>query len=344
MTDIRTGFQPPADGVEVLGASGLRYDAFLRLVKETKGLGGSDAKRFVFADQYPGANMVAKIHAAASDLGSAGGVVLIPPGTHTDCDTFEPADGIIYQGAGRTKTALRAVSGASYVVNAVNKSGFIIRDLTFQGYSVATHGSYLYNSSGIWEHVRFIYQHRLDLNACISNFFYNCLFQEAYYEALRVRGNTTAGNTFVACQFHRAGLYADDTYAAVRIQDTSHDNVFHLCEARYWGTPRQKYGFQVASGCQRNQFIGGKCRGNTDDWSDTGTDTMVDVIHSINGRQNLGNKRVEVATDFLPPRVSQSAQPTPAVGSSIIWHDTDDDKVYWVYNDAVAGVKKVELA
>jgi hypothetical protein len=47
---------------------------------------------------------------------------------------------------------------------------------------------------------------------------------------------------------------------------------------------------------------------------------------------------------FLPRRVSQSAQPTPASGELLIWRDSDDNKVYLVYNDPDAGVKKVELA
>lgn len=54
----------------------------------------------------------------------------------------------------------------------------------------------------------------------------------------------------------------------------------------------------------------------------------------------------QIAKDSLlikPRRLSQSAQPTPAVGELILWHDTDDSKTYLVYNDTDEGVRKVEL-
>ena len=44
-----------------------------------------------------------------------------------------------------------------------------------------------------------------------------------------------------------------------------------------------------------------------------------------------------------PRRVSQAAQPVPAVGEAIYWHDSVNAKVYLVYNDPTLGVKKVEL-
>lgn len=43
------------------------------------------------------------------------------------------------------------------------------------------------------------------------------------------------------------------------------------------------------------------------------------------------------------PRVSQSAQPSPAVGCCMIHRDSDDNKTYLVYNDATEGVRQVEL-
>ena len=52
---------------------------------------------------------------------------------------------------------------------------------------------------------------------------------------------------------------------------------------------------------------------------------------------NLNKKR------STPTRVSQSAQPTPAVGEMVVWHDTDDAKTYIVYNDVTVGVRKVEM-
>ena len=46
---------------------------------------------------------------------------------------------------------------------------------------------------------------------------------------------------------------------------------------------------------------------------------------------------------FYPVRLAQSAQPTPGAGEIVIWRDTDDGKVYLVYNDADSGVKSVEM-
>jgi len=52
---------------------------------------------------------------------------------------------------------------------------------------------------------------------------------------------------------------------------------------------------------------------------------------------------VNATGGFIPPYVSQSAQPTPDTGGMVMWHDTDDDKVYYVFNDPTVGVKTVEL-
>lgn len=49
------------------------------------------------------------------------------------------------------------------------------------------------------------------------------------------------------------------------------------------------------------------------------------------------------SASFLPPRVSQSAQPTPDVGALVVWRDPDDNKTYLVYNDTDEGVRKVEM-
>jgi len=46
---------------------------------------------------------------------------------------------------------------------------------------------------------------------------------------------------------------------------------------------------------------------------------------------------------FTPRRVRQSAEPTPANGELLVWSDSDDDKVYLVFNDGNAGVVKIEL-
>ena len=50
--------------------------------------------------------------------------------------------------------------------------------------------------------------------------------------------------------------------------------------------------------------------------------------------------------EYTPRRISQSGQPTTSdvsLGEMIIWHDTDDSKVYWLYNDADVGIVKVEM-
>ncbi len=46
---------------------------------------------------------------------------------------------------------------------------------------------------------------------------------------------------------------------------------------------------------------------------------------------------------FIPMRTSQSSEPTLAEGEMRIWRDSDDGKVYLVYNDEDSGQKKVEL-
>jgi len=54
-------------------------------------------------------------------------------------------------------------------------------------------------------------------------------------------------------------------------------------------------------------------------------------------------KRVD---NFIPRRISQSGQPSGddvAEGEVVIWHDSDDSKVYWLYNDADEGYVKIEM-
>lgn len=61
------------------------------------------------------------------------------------------------------------------------------------------------------------------------------------------------------------------------------------------------------------------------------------------GISAAGNLSFSGSASFLPPRISQSAQPTPNSGSLLIWRDTDDDKTHIVYNDPDVGVRKVEM-
>uniref|UniRef100_A0A6M3KZ35 Uncharacterized protein n=1 Tax=viral metagenome TaxID=1070528 RepID=A0A6M3KZ35_9ZZZZ len=46
---------------------------------------------------------------------------------------------------------------------------------------------------------------------------------------------------------------------------------------------------------------------------------------------------------FYPVRLAQSAEPAADTGEMIIWRDTDDGKVYIIYNDADSGQVKIEL-
>ena len=60
----------------------------------------------------------------------------------------------------------------------------------------------------------------------------------------------------------------------------------------------------------------------------------------------LGDAPTDIITvngAFKPRRLSQSTEPTPAAGEMMIWRDSDDGKVYFMYNDADSGVKKTEM-
>ena len=50
---------------------------------------------------------------------------------------------------------------------------------------------------------------------------------------------------------------------------------------------------------------------------------------------NTGDLSFVGTAEFHPPRVSQSAQPTPSVGELQIWRDPDDNKTYLIYKTAV---------
>jgi hypothetical protein len=58
---------------------------------------------------------------------------------------------------------------------------------------------------------------------------------------------------------------------------------------------------------------------------------------------STGDLSFNGSAGFYPVRLSQSAQPTPDTGELVVWHDTDDDKIYLVYNDTTSGVKQVEM-
>ena len=72
----------------------------------------------------------------------------------------------------------------------------------------------------------------------------------------------------------------------------------------------------------------------------------IDKAGSATAPTYTATTSVDCATNsaaFYPRRVAQAAIPTPAVGELLIWRDTDDGKVYLVYNDTDTGVKHVEL-
>jgi hypothetical protein len=75
-----------------------------------------------------------------------------------------------------------------------------------------------------------------------------------------------------------------------------------------------------------------------------------EVNHLVVGSSNnhldastLGNLSFVGNSGFYPRRISQSAQPTISDGEMVVWRDSDDDKVYIIYDDVNAGPKKVEL-
>lgn len=47
--------------------------------------------------------------------------------------------------------------------------------------------------------------------------------------------------------------------------------------------------------------------------------------------------------EFHPRRISQDEQPSIAEGELIIWHDTDNEKIFLLYNDSVIGHVETEL-
>lgn len=80
---------------------------------------------------------------------------------------------------------------------------------------------------------------------------------------------------------------------------------------------------------------------DTDDSFTVYNDQGVDSYNFENNVSIVGT--LNASGGFAPPYVSQSAEPTPDVGCMVIWHDTDDGKVYYVFNDPDSGVVKVEM-
>jgi len=59
---------------------------------------------------------------------------------------------------------------------------------------------------------------------------------------------------------------------------------------------------------------------------------------------STGNLSFVGSAEFHPRRIRQSSQPSPSAGELLIWSDSDDDAVRFVYNDADAGAVTVLLS
>lgn len=68
-----------------------------------------------------------------------------------------------------------------------------------------------------------------------------------------------------------------------------------------------------------------------------------DSSTNYTGISSTGDVSFSGTAGFYPVRLAQSTQPTPGTGELVVWRDTDDGKVYLVYNDADSGVKQVEM-
>lgn len=87
-----------------------------------------------------------------------------------------------------------------------------------------------------------------------------------------------------------------------------------------------------------------------DGYGDMFADTAWRIGNSSSGSptnyvqiSSAGDMTFSGSAGFYPVRIAQSAQPTPDTGEIVIWRDTDDGKVYIVYNDTNSGIKQVEL-
>jgi hypothetical protein len=69
----------------------------------------------------------------------------------------------------------------------------------------------------------------------------------------------------------------------------------------------------------------------------------VDGSDYVQISSTTGNLSFAGSAEFHPRRIAQSAQPTPSSGELLVWRDTDDGKVYFVYNDADTGVVSMEM-
>jgi hypothetical protein len=275
------------------GADALYLDAASlnilgRCLKNPKGLGGADGKRILFAEQYPGDDMVSRIHAAADD-GGEGCTVIVPPGYHADCVQFVPKNAVTYIGAGRRSedvsggdTCLATKSGETYSIYSYYKSRYSIRNMTLRGAGWGLTPAYFRGATAVvLDNVQLAYMSKVDINYCAFLYLVNCELYKMGQECLDLRDQSHE-NMFLGCLFKKGSLNADDTYAAVRIRNSNtNSNTFLNCQAvNNWTTPKQKYGLQIEAGPAWNEIRGGRWEGKTDDWTDSGTGTVIDAMHS----------------------------------------------------------------
>ena len=79
-----------------------------------------------------------------------------------------------------------------------------------------------------------------------------------------------------------------------------------------------------------------------------GNETEYDMYPDTNKSMNLGTylnrfNDLWLGGNFYPLRTSQDAQPTPELGELRVWHDSNDAKIYLIYNDADLGIVKIEM-
>ncbi|MCP4651574.1 MAG: hypothetical protein GY853_16040 [PVC group bacterium] len=81
------------------------------------------------------------------------------------------------------------------------------------------------------------------------------------------------------------------------------------------------------------------------DGSSYGIRITKNAIFTQIGTQDLTVVKEDDKSDYIfsPKRVAQSLEPTAETGEMMFWRDTDDGKVYLIYNDTDSGQKKVEL-
>lgn len=71
--------------------------------------------------------------------------------------------------------------------------------------------------------------------------------------------------------------------------------------------------------------------------------TSTNVETALAEAMTKADAAYSVLSKSIPTRISQNAAPTPTVGELVIWHDADDNRIYLMYNDAIEGVKSIEL-